>query len=302
MCFVFIQSLLIQNYLYCPDACAEETSLNQQNTDTILDTLDTLDKIIDENIRKKIEQKEEARKKKKKLLLKYKISLSGYISKEKMTVLSKKYLSKGELYAPLICETYFPKMSVEQINDSIREITRFIEYYVFVTAIINRKKIGVLFLTNILHTYGHIIRFIEDARVNLKTKKVFRVDDGEWVPNCVSLSDYWAFMEDASGYKLHCHKFYATCIDYLSVMLRSFLLFPAKDWEQVDDVELRWLHWIERIEKKLNGNKIFGGYYHENVKFFREVFLLWEDDFSKKQELERPTEEELSYSGGTYDK
>lgn len=203
------------------------------------------------------------------------------------SVLYDVYLSKGELDAKIICDGYFLRMSPEEINKSLRDIRQFIRA-VFRSVIKNKiKKVDEAFLVNILHIHGHIINFIEDAWVDLDTKRVFKARKGKPVMgNVMQLSRYWSRMEQQNNEKLHCYKFYAGCIDYLIVLLRSFFTVSCKSEEALEEMEDRWMHWlIERLGCKLDGHHAFGGYYAENIELFRQIFQAWKNDFEKGRKI-----------------
>jgi len=205
------------------------------------------------------------------------------------SVLYKIYLSKGELDAQVICDGYFLRMSPDEINKSLRDIRQFIRAVLCAVMKNKTREVDEAFLINILHIHGYIINFIEDAWVDLDTKKVFKAKKGKPVSgNAVQLSRYWSWMEQAQNEKLHCYKFYASCIDYLIVLLRAHFLVPCKDEEALEDMEDRWLHWlVERLGCKLDGHLSFGGYYSENIELFRQIFQSWKDDFEQKKQIER---------------
>jgi len=208
---------------------------------------------------------------------------------EERSVLYKSYLAKGELDAKLICNCYFPQMSPEEINKSLCDIRQFLRAVLRAVIKDESRKADETFLINILHIHGYIINFIEDAWLNLDTKKVFVAKKGRRITgNVMQLARYWSYLEQQCGEKLHCYKFYASCIDYLIVFLRSRFLVPCKDGKALNDMESRWLHWlVERLWCKLDGHMTFGGYYGENIELFRQIFQAWKSDFEKKQELKR---------------
>lgn len=219
-----------------------------------------------------------------------------YVQEQGRGLLYECFLSQEqELDAYLVCKSIFPRMSPEQINDSVRDIQLFIEAYerAGVRATLAQQcKIGDFFLTNILHAYGHVITFIEEAWVNIKSKRVFvQKSNREFVPNSVPLMDYWLYLEQ-QGVKLHIDTFYASCIDYLLVMIGTQLSMPCRDVEHMSEVQDRWIYWMEKVARKLEDNETFGGYYAEQVKNFKEVFALWRSDFEKQEKMKRRTEDE----------
>ena len=127
-------------------------------------------------------------------------------------ILFDRYLSKGELYAPLVCTSIFPYMSAQEINESLDDVVTFIEEYVALATQNHVEKVGELFFTDILHAYGHIITFIKNARVDMTTKNGFTVEEREWVPNAVPLADDWLFSEEEEGSKLYVDQLYAAYI------------------------------------------------------------------------------------------
>ena len=197
------------------------------------------------------------------------------------------YLYKGELDAPLICKKIFPRMLPEQVNESFRDVRKFIQNYSRTTLCEDRRKIGEIFLRDILHVYGHIFTFAQNARVDMKTKRVFVPEVNDRTIGTRSLVDYWWLLEHEVGLKLHVYKFYASCIDYLTVMIHSYMTFPCFDKKQLREMDDRWLWWLEKVTSKLSEDPVFGGYYQENARLFREVFSLWKSDFDSKQELKK---------------
>jgi hypothetical protein len=193
-------------------------------------------------------------------------------------------LERGELDAQFLCKNFFPKMTPEEINGAFRDIRKFIEHYIKTAIGNDLKKVGEGFLTDILHVYGYLIRFIENAWVDRKTKRVFVEEKKDSVTNADRLMDYWWFYEQ-SGHKLYCYKAYANCIDLLNILIRAHFMFPCYSEEQLKEMDSRWLWWLEKVTGKLRDNPIFGGYYQENVRLFREVYALWKNDFELKAAL-----------------
>ena len=70
-------------------------------------------------------------------------------------------------------------------------------------------------------------------------------------------------------------------------MISTQLATPCIDKEHMSEVKDRWLFWLEKVARKLEGNDLFGGYYAENVKVFKEVFALWKSDFEQLQDAKR---------------
>jgi len=202
-------------------------------------------------------------------------------------ILHEKYLSEGDLDAVLITKGLFKRMDPLDINEALRDIRRFVESYVS-TAVRNHiEKIGEKFLTDILHVYGHVINFIDDAWVDRKSKGVRLVEGQDWVPHADPIRDYWWYEEHMGGVRLHSYKFYASCLDYLTIMTRAYFLFPCHGYSQWSEMDSRWLWWLEKVTVKLSDSERFGGYYQENVKLFKGVYSLWKDDFEKKQKKSR---------------
>lgn len=198
--------------------------------------------------------------------------------------LYKKYLYKGELNGYVVAKFFIPSMTPLEINDALRDIRTFIEGFI-ATAVKNvPEKVGESFLTEVLHAYGHVITAIENAWVNRQTGRVIVTKKGETVDNADSLVDYWWSLERFEGVKLHSHKFYASCLDYLNIMVKGYMLFPCYDCHQWEEMEDRWFRWLEKVTAKLHENQTFGGYYQESIRLFREVFALWREDFEKKQQ------------------
>ena len=213
----------------------------------------------------------------------------------KRGILYKIYLSKCELDGELLRKVYLPRLSPEQINLALRDIRIFIRSVLRGVVRGKDRKADRDFLINILHIHGHIINFIEDSWVNLDTKKiVVTTKKGQRATgNVIPLARYWSWIEKEKGEKLHCYKFYASCIDYLMILIRSYFRFPCKDQDLLGDVEDMWLYWlIERLACKLDGHLDFGGYYAENVELMRQIFQIWKDDFEKK------TTSDKSYTKG----
>jgi hypothetical protein len=199
-----------------------------------------------------------------------------------VNLLGQAYLCKGELDPNLISKCFFPYMTPNQVNTSLRDIRRFIEKFTRVAVKKDVRLVGEKFLTDILHTYGHVINFIDNSWVDRRTNRiVVAKKNKDWVPNADPLVDCWWYMEQTQGAKLHMYKFYASCIDYLTIMIRAYLLFPCRDYNQLCEMDNRWLWWIEKVTCKLHENSVFGGYYQENVKLFREVYMLWKRDFDE---------------------
>jgi hypothetical protein len=213
------------------------------------------------------------------------------VSYAKYGVLHDVYISKEDtLDTDLVCRCILPQMTPEQINESIKDIRLFIEEYERAAVnmmLANKGKIGEFFLTNILHAYGHVITFIETSWVDLKTKKNFIPEDRDMVDNAAPLEEFFEEMKRSKGIKLQIDKFYASCIDYLIVMIGTNLSTPCPDAEHLEEVEDRWIFWLEKVARKIERNEIFGGYYNKYVKTIREVFFLWKSDFEKEEEIKR---------------
>lgn len=197
------------------------------------------------------------------------------------------YLQHGDLDPILVCKKFFPKMTPEQVNVALRDIRKFIENFINLAVTNYPSRVGEKFLADILHTYGHVITFIDNAWVDRKTKRVFVPEDQESTRYADPILDYWWFAKNARGEKLHVDKFNASCIDLLTIMIGSYLRFPCYDRKQKDEMENRWLWWLEKVTRKIMDSPIFGGYYQANAKDFREVCALWVGDYRKKQELKR---------------
>ena len=197
--------------------------------------------------------------------------------------LYKIYLYKGEINASLICDRLFPAMTPEEINDSFDDLRKMIRDLI----IERRGRRSEAFLTSILHVHGHLVHFIEDAQVVVRTKKVFIPRRGQFVPGTMSLMRYWERMARERGVELYCYKFLAACFDYLGVHLRVYLSFPCRSSKNLSDVESRWLYWLNKLGSKLRDHEQFGGYYDENVILFREVFAEWKERFDKMHESNR---------------
>lgn len=195
--------------------------------------------------------------------------------------------SKREINGYYICKSKLPGMTPEEVNESLRDTRKFIAYSVS-TALQNcPEKIGKDFLTEILHIYGHYIIFIENAYVNRTTGRVFRPKENEIVRHADPLTDYWWLAGQEHGVKLHDAKFYASCLDYLIIMTRVYLLFPCETKDQWREMDWRWISWLERVAAKVRDDPIYGGYYQENVKLFREAYALWKQDYENKQKAKR---------------
>ena len=196
---------------------------------------------------------------------------------KKRSFLYEAYLSKGELDSPLICHGFFLQMTPEQINESIGEIRKFVREEVMD----NLSNIDESLIKRILHVHGHIIKFIEEAWVHKKTKKVFRPKPKNiHSTELISLMAYWKSLEK-SGVKIHYPKFFASCIDYLAMLLRAYFSYPCTDGQRLNEVEHQWLYWMGRVEKHIDDDPIFGGYYNENLSLFKEVFKGWLETFNK---------------------
>lgn len=215
----------------------------------------------------------------------------------KFGILFDLYIKKNlELDTDLVCNHIFPLMTPEQINESLNDIRKFTEEYERAgvkSDLRGDQKIGEFFLANILHSFGYVVTFIENAWVDIKSKAVFVEENYEDVENAIPLEEYWDFLSKRDGLKINTDKLYASCIDYLTVMLGVHLSEPCLDWDHLSEVEDRWIYWMEKVTRKLDGNEIFGGYYNEYLSIFREVFYLWKVDFENKEaELEKIREEE----------
>ena len=195
----------------------------------------------------------------------------------------KAYLSKGELNANLVCHGFFLEMTPEQINNAINDIRKFIQEEV----IANINKIDEFFIKRILHIHGHIIMFIEEAWVHKKTKKLVRARPKN-VPayEFISLMKYWQILEN-SGVKIHYHKFFASCIDYLAMLLRAYFSYQCTNYQKLDEVNYTWMYWMGRISGHISDNAIFGGYYSQNLILFKEIYRIWEEDFNKNEALHK---------------
>ncbi|MCK4517742.1 hypothetical protein KAT92_03140 [Candidatus Babeliales bacterium] len=193
------------------------------------------------------------------------------------------YLCKGEINARLICDKLFPRMTPEEINDSFDDLRRMIRDII----IEKRGRRSEAFLTSILHVHGHLVHFVEDAQVIVKTKKVFVPRRGQFVPGTMPIMRYWEKMAREKGVELYCYKFIAACFDYLGVHLRVNLSFPCTSKKHLSDVESRWLYWLNKLGSKLRDHSQFGGYYDENIILFREVFAEWKERFDKIHESNR---------------
>jgi len=204
--------------------------------------------------------------------------------------LYKVYLNRGEINARIICDKLFPLMTPEEINDSFDDLRKMIRNII----IEKRGRRSEAFLISILHVHGHLVHFIEDAQVVIKTKKVFVPSRGQFVPGTMPLMRYWEQMARESGVELYCYKFLAACFDYLGVHLRVYLSFPCRSKKHLSDVETRWLYWLNKLGSKLRDHEKFGGYYDENTTLFREVFAEWKERFDKMHDYNRGS----SWEGG----
>lgn len=197
------------------------------------------------------------------------------------------YLSKGTLDAVLVCKCFLPYMVPEEINRALRDVRVFIAKVVQQKVCCSYASIGETFLDDILNSYGHIIKFIDSAWVDRSTHRVFVVEEGEFARNAYPLKEHWLIMERDYGWKLHSEKFYASAIDYLTIMIRAYLRLSCADEAQKKDLKDRWLWWLEKVTSKIIESPIFGGYYKENVEKYRGVCALWIDDFDAKWEHKR---------------
>lgn len=200
--------------------------------------------------------------------------------------LYKKYLHRGGLDPKIIKKCYFEGASPEEVNLALRDLRKFIFEFIKNTLIKNKKEIDDSFLINILNIYGHIIIYLEKARVDLTTKKVFkqkrRFGNTER-PNSQLLFSYWAEMERKNGTKLHWNKFYARGIDYLIVLIRNYLMSPCESQKELSEMQDPWMYWlVERLGARISNNSKFGGYYNDDILRIKEIFKIWEKEFEKK--------------------
>lgn len=207
-------------------------------------------------------------------------------------LLYKVYLSKGELDAKILRYAYLRHLSPQEINLALRDIRKFIRNAVKKALKDPKKQIDEFALTNILHIFGHIYMFIEHTWIDNETEKIKAVyepkDRVNNVPGATRLLDYWAEKEKTEGLKLHTHKFYANAIDFLIVMVRSYLIFPCRSMEDWKEMNKRWVLWlVNKLAPKMERSLAFGGYYHENIELFKEIFAAWVDDYKKTLQLQR---------------
>ena len=203
--------------------------------------------------------------------------------------LYKKYINRRkEFDARYAIEHYMEGSSYKELNLSLLDIRKFIREVVRNHIKYCGIKINKYFLVNILNIHGHLIKFLENAYVNLKTKKVFEKRSGMVFSSseAMPLLSYWAEVERDEGLVLHWYKFYASCIDYLILQVRSHLLFPCHGWEELSEMG-NWMHWLtQRLQMQLVGNLTFGGYYRTQVELFQEMFKKWSEEFKKRAEEE----------------
>lgn len=195
------------------------------------------------------------------------------------------YLSQNTFDTTLALKRFFLFMRPEEINLALKDIRKFIRRY-FTTEIKNNgiKNLGRQRVGDVLHSYGYVIRFIEAAWVDRATHRIIQAkEDQTFVRNADPLVDYWWFIEKTQGVKLHCYKFYASCIDRLVVMMNANLIRPCRDCAQLRDMESRWLWWLRKMAGKLHNNKTWGAQYHQVVKTFGELFTMWKNDYHKNQ-------------------
>lgn len=187
------------------------------------------------------------------------------------------YLSKGELDVLVVCRDFFPLMTPEEINDSLRDIRKFIRMVIKQ----DLDKVDEVFLNNILYIYKTFAEFFELAWVDKETKAVFITQYGDLPSgNVEKLFDYWNKMEISSRQTLEYYKFYASWIDYTVVLIGANFSFSCKDYAKLWAVE-NLLRVMEYAINKLEENEVFGGYYQQSMLLFRKYFDTWKGEFEK---------------------
>ena len=198
-------------------------------------------------------------------------------------------LKFGHLDGKQVKEYFFPRMTPEDINLALRDVRKFIRDEIRTVLRDKNKRVDEHFMINVLNIHGYIIRFIEDARVDLKTKRVFE-DISSIRPGTVSLNQYWKMLSERHGVVLHAPKFYARCTDYLVILLRECFSSNSTDSQFVQDVKTKWWYWAnKRLLPKLEGDQVFGSYYINQMRLFRELFDRWQDrvDAESAQQQQR---------------
>jgi len=208
-------------------------------------------------------------------------------ARKKRSTLYERSLKFGFLDGKLVRKYYFPSMTPEDINLALRDIRKFIGKIIRSTIKDKDRQVDENFLINILNIHGHAVRFIEDARVDLKTKRVF-VNKESTTPGTISLKEYWRRMAETTGVELHEAKFYARCTDFLVVLLRECFSSTCTEAAFVRDVKSRWWYWAKkRLLTKLENDPVFGCYYVNRLGLFEALFSKWQDRIDQESAKER---------------
>ena len=237
----------------------------------------------------------------KRLLFFLTICLTGSIcisAPAKRSTLYERSLKFGFLDGKQVRKYYFPVMTPEDINLALLDIRKFIRDTIKSVIKDKGRQVDENFLINLLHVHGHVVRFIEDARVDLKTKRVF-VEKETTTPGTISLREYWKKISAETGVELHEAKFYARCTDYLVILLRECFSSICTEKEFVHDVKSRWWYWAKkRLLTKLENDPVFGCYYVNRLALFESLFAKWQDRIDKESAKEdgMGRDEMLSYS------
>jgi hypothetical protein len=202
--------------------------------------------------------------------------------------LYKKYIRYGNVEPKIVRSVYFEGETPEEINLALFDLRKFIHNHIKYSLKNDYENVDTGFLINILNFYGWIIKYLEKASVDPKTKRVFEDKKGSEL----SIFQYWKEMEDKKDLnakdkkvsKFHWPKFYGSAADHLSILIYVKLIFECCDRHEFVEMRTTWVHWLsEKLLGRLSTDPTFGGYYDERIKKLVEVYKIW----SKKYEENR---------------
>ena len=192
--------------------------------------------------------------------------------------LYKKYIRYGDVDPKIVRSSYFEGATPEEINLALFDLRKFIHNHIKYSLKNDYENVDTGFLINILNFYGWIIKYLEKASVNPKTKRVFEDKKGSEL----SIFQYWKEMEAKKGLVLNWPKFYASATDHLVMLIHSKLLFECCDRAEFSEMRRTWIHWLsKKLLCRLSTNSTFGGYYDECIKKIVEVYNIWSEKYEE---------------------
>jgi len=198
------------------------------------------------------------------------------------------YWEKYYPNAKVLCAK-FEQMTPEDIDTSIKEITKTFSGEPWTYFLNNKKNFDVRYLESILSEFRILSGFVSQARVHRKKNIVKKFEYGTMTVqdqyNYTTLKEYWE-KKGCSSY----HELYALEFDFLVIKFNSYILSFFKEQRDVRDVDnLLWtMSWLV-------GNLVGSAYeaaYQENVKRFKKVFEIWKQQLKEKKKEEESDDDE----------